>query len=93
MEKVGEFVAHKARLKEMGFATSDYRRTYNTIMKLKKSGYDVKKIADQLESREDLQDLKDRLEKQCLESAIRIETNRVQRKGHRLLAGELRRFP
>ena len=67
MEKVGEFVAYKARLKEMGFATSDYRRTYNTIQKLKKSGFDVKKIAAQLESDEDLQDRRDRLEKQCLE--------------------------
>ena len=44
MEKVDDYVAHKARLKEMGFATSDYRRSCNTLEKLKKLGFDVKKI-------------------------------------------------
>jgi hypothetical protein len=72
MEKVDNFVADKARLKEMGFTTSDFRKCCNTIVKLKKSGFDVKKIAPLLESDEDLQDRRDRLEKQCLEASVTI---------------------
>ena len=74
----------------MGFATSDYRRTYNTIEKLKKSGFDVKKIAALLESDEDLQDRRDRLEKQCLEvnDTIREQTM-YKEKRLRLLAGNI----
>ena len=72
MQKVDDYVAHKARLDEMGFTTSDYRRSCNTIMKLKKLGFDVKKIAPLLESDEDLQDRKDKLVKQCLEVCVTI---------------------
>jgi hypothetical protein len=72
MEKVNDFVAHKARLKKMGLTTNDFQRSYNTIMKLKKSGFDVKKIAPLLESNEDLEDRRDKLEKQCLEVSVTI---------------------
>ena len=72
MQKVDDYVAHKARLDEMGFTTSDHRRSCNTIMKLKKSGFDAKKIAPLLESDQDLQDRKDRLERQCHEASVTI---------------------
>lgn len=71
MEKVNDFVAHKARLKEMGLTTNDFQRSYYTILKLKKSKF-VKKIAPLLESNEDLQDRRDRLENQCLEVGVTI---------------------
>ena len=72
MEKVDDFVTHKAQLKEMGFATNDIRKWRNLLIKLKKSGFDVKKMAPLLEAVEDLQDRKDRLEKECLQISCTI---------------------
>lgn len=72
MEKVDDFVAFRAQLKENGFTTNDIRKCCNLLLKIKKSGFDVKKLAPLLEAVDDLQDLKDRLEKHCLQVSCTI---------------------
>ena len=73
MEKVDDFVAHKAQLKEMGFATNDTQKCCNLLLKLKKSGFDVKKMAPLLEAVEDLQGPRIDLEESASKLVARYE--------------------
>ena len=81
----------KLDLRKWAFPLMIIKEAIIPSMKLKKLGFDVKKIAPLLESDEDLQDRKDTLEKQCLEVSVTIrEQHEFQEKCRKIIGGTIR---